>query len=215
MVIADDHPLVRSGLRCALTAPDIEIVGEAGNGKEAIAVVRRLRPDIVILDIQMPELGGLEALTQIKSDCPATAVIILTSFADPAYLREAILGGAAAYLLKATGNDTLLATARRVAEGDQVLDRDLEEKIMREALAGQPPPPGKPLSLPEDLTPREVQILRGILAGMKNGEIGKALGMSAVTVRSHCYHLFSKIGISDRTQVMLWAVRRGVEPLRK
>jgi DNA-binding NarL/FixJ family response regulator len=212
VLIADDHPVVRDGLRHALAAPDVEVVGEAATGKEALAAAHLLNPDILVLDIRMPELDGLATLRAVKKTCPRTAVIIFTSYEDAEYLREAVLGGAAGYVLKATGGQELLATVRRVADGDSVIDPDmlalvLGEPLRREAAAkkfmnGETP----------DLTKREMQILRCIRSGLRNAEIASLFHLSNNTVKVHCHRLYGKLGVTDRTQALLWADRHGVEP---
>lgn len=212
VLIADDHPVVRDGLRHALAAPDVEVVGEAATGKEALAAAHRLKPDILVLDIRMPDMDGLAALRAVKETCPHTAVIIFTSFEDPQYLKEAVLGGAAGYVLKATGGQELLATVRRVADGDATIDQTLMALVLGEdsRIGAGAKNPTAAAAL--NLTEREMQILRCILVGLRNAEIASLLHLRLNTVKVHCHRLFLKLGVSCRTQALLWASRHGIQP---
>jgi DNA-binding NarL/FixJ family response regulator len=212
VLIADDHPVVRDGLRHALAAPDVKVVGEAATGREAIAATHRLRPDILILDLRMPEMDGFAALRAIKESSPRTAVIIFTSFEDPSYLREAVLAGAAGYVLKATGGQELLATVRRVADGDAVIDQASLALTFGELLGKEAAAQSALASEALGLTKREMQILRCIRSGLRNSEIAERFRLSPNTVKVHCYRLFQKIGVTDRTQALLWADRHGIQP---
>jgi DNA-binding NarL/FixJ family response regulator len=211
VLIVDDHPVVREGLRHALSAPDVEIVGEAATGKEALAAVHRLKPEILILDIRMPDMDGLTALHAIKRSDPSTAVIIFTSYEDPDYLRKAIQAGAAGYVLKATGNQELLGSIRRVAEGDTIIDRGTLDAVLSGAsMRDRPVKAAGGVSL-DELTKREMQILRCIRSGLTNAEIAELLEITPSTVKVHCYRLYQKLGVSDRTQALLWADRHGIK----
>lgn len=212
VVIADDHPIVRDGLRHALAAPDIEVVGEAATGKEALAAAHLLKPHILILDIRMPDMDGLAALQAVKESCPLTAVVIFTSFEDVGYLREAVLQGAAGYVLKATGSQELLATVRRVADGDTVIDPSTLGRILGEGEASGRLRDSFAAGAPENLTRRELQTLRCIRAGLRNTDIAALLRLRPNTVKVHCHRLFRKLGVSDRTQAILWADRHGIRP---
>jgi|YelNatPaOPRAMG01_1025707.scaffolds.fasta_scaffold03847_7 two-component system NarL family response regulator len=210
VVIADDHPVVREGLRSVLSVPEIQVVGEAASGAEAVQVVRRLKPDVVVLDIKMPKMDGLQALRIIKERCPKTAVLMLTNYDDPAFFMSAIAGGAAGYMLKGAPSQDLLDLVMGLGDGEEVLRPEkllhlfqgldkTQEGFYRSARRADP-----------SLSAREMDILRLLADGQKNQEMARLLGLSIATVKSHLYHLFRKIGVSDRTQAVLWATRNGL-----
>ena len=212
IVIADDHPVVREGLRSVLAVPEIQVVGEAASGAEAVQVVRRLKPDVAILDIKMPKMDGLQALRIIKERCPATAVLMLTNYDDPAFLMSAVAGGAAGYMLKGASSQDLLDLVMALGNGEAVMKPEnllhalqglarTQEEFYLSAHRADP-----------SLSAREMDILRLLAGGQKNQEMARVLGLSIATIKSHLYHLFKKIGVSDRTQAVLWATRNSLIP---
>jgi len=208
VVLADDQTLVRQGLRALLAlAGDIEIVGEAADGDEAIAVVRRERPDAVLLDVRMPRKNGVEVLRQLRSRGELPPAILLTTFDDDEALLEGMKAGAKGYLLKDVSLERLTDAIRSVAAGESVIrpavtDTALRglEQVRRDFDALDPPDP---------LTRREVEILRLMAGGYSNGEIADALGTAVGTVKNHASSILSKLGVRDRTRAVLKALELG------
>ncbi|MGA9751803.1 MAG: response regulator transcription factor [Acidobacteriota bacterium] len=210
VVIADDHPVVREGLKSVLAIPEIQVVGEAASGAEAVRVVRRLKPDVAILDIKMPKMDGLQALRLIKERSPGTAVLMLTNYDDPAFLMSAVAGGAAGYMLKGASSQDLLDLVMALGDGEDVMKPENLLHVLQGLAETQE---GFYLSARRadpSLSVREMDILRLLAGGQKNQEMARVLGLSIATVKSHLYHLFKKIGVSDRTQALLWATRNGL-----
>jgi len=210
ILIADDHGVVREGLRAVLEADDLQVVGEATTGHEAVAMVERLQPDVVLLDIRMPDLNGLQALAQIKAKAPAVHVVMLTTYATPDYLTKAIRAGADGYLSKDTDPQQIPAVVRAVIRDARLLDRDL----LRETLTALDSPAilaqSRPISATTPLTERETEVLKLIVAGYSNEAIAKALVISIATVKTHVRHILEKLDVPDRTQAAVWAVRNGM-----
>jgi DNA-binding NarL/FixJ family response regulator len=210
ILIADDHGVVREGLRAVLEADDLQVVGEATTGHEAVAMVERLQPDVVLLDIRMPDLNGLQALAQIKAKAPAVHVVMLTTYATPDYLTKAIRAGADGYLSKDTDPQQIPAVVRAVIRDARLLDRDL----LRETLTALDSPTilaqSRPISATTPLTERETEVLKLIVAGYSNEAIAKALVISIATVKTHVRHILEKLDVPDRTQAAVWAVRNGM-----
>jgi DNA-binding NarL/FixJ family response regulator len=213
IVLVDDHAMVREGLRSMLESPAVHVAGEAGGGREAVELVRRLRPDVVLLDVRMPDLSGLAALEIIKSENPGTAVLIVTTYDNPEYRVKAVIGGAAGYLLKSASRQELLAAIATVAEGGSLIERDVLQAVVRRLEQGA----GRGADADEDglaggesLTERELGVLRLVVEGLSNREIGDILSISAGTVKTHVEHIIQKLQVSDRTQAAVWAVRRGL-----
>ena len=211
VLIADDHGVVREGLRAMLEREGMQVVGEAATGREAVEKTQALSPDVVLLDIRMPEGDGLWALETIKATHPEVCVIMLTTYANPGYLARAVTAGAAGYLTKETDPDRIVAAIRAAVAGDELLDRNL----LRAALRNVAPETELPLAAEEPplepLTEQEIAVLRLIAAGLGNEEIGAALAISVNTVKTHIRHIFQKLGVSDRTQAAVWAVRHGLD----
>jgi DNA-binding NarL/FixJ family response regulator len=209
LVIVDDHELARAGLRAMLAGEqDLEVAGEAENGSQALAVCRRLQPDLVLMDVRMPELDGLAAARAIKSDCPATSIVIVTMHENSDYLFEAVKAGAAGYVLKGASKRELLGTLRRVLHGDSVLQPELATQLLRR-LASDARRGGGAASV-EPLTPREREVLRLVAQGHTNQQIGQELTLSVSTVKSHLEHIIAKLGVSDRTQAAVRAAEMGL-----
>lgn len=206
LLIADDHELARAGLRAMLAAEQIEIVAEARNGSEAVALTKRLRPDLALMDMRMPELDGLAATRAIKDECPRTAVVIITNHANPDYLFEALKAGAAGYVLKEASQREVVSAVRQVLRGESLLNAELATKLL-ERLARQPTEAAVPA---DRLTTRERDVLRLLAQGKTNREIATELFVSVGTVKIHVEHIISKLGVSDRTQAAVRAVELGL-----
>lgn len=207
ILIADDHPVFREGLKTVLDKPGLVIIGEAATGTEAIAQAAALKPDIILLDVRMPEMDGLQALRAIKAVNPGIPVVILTTYESNDFLWSAILGGAAGYILKGSSSGDLISLIRRVTEGETVLDPgQLQEMNVRFSRAPGLES-GSQLDEEPSLTARERQILRFLADGLKNQDIARRLGVRLATVKSHTNHIFQKIRVSDRTQAVIWAYR--------
>lgn len=207
--LVDDHPSTISGLRSIFSVPDMEVVGEAGTGIEAVAGVLTAPPDVVVLDYRLPDLDGGEVLKRIRAGAPGVAVVILTAFEEPDFLIEAAMGGASGFLLKKATAKEVLSLIRRVASGENCLPKkhwqDLYARFLAAKEAAQPGGTG-------GLTPREVQVLECMARGLTNKAIAEFLGISIDTVRFHCTHLFERLGVSDRTQAVAQAIGKGYIP---
>lgn len=210
VVIADDHGIVRQGLRALLTRPGIEVVGEADNGEAAVELAKTLHPDVLLLDIRMKGGDGLQALPQIRAVSPQTSVIMLTTYANPGYLARAISGGAAGYLSKETNPEQIVRAVRAAASGEELFDRTLLEAALSQAVDASMPTP-EPLEMPiEPLSERELEVLRLMVHGLSNLAIAETLNISVPTVKTHVQHILQKLHVSDRTQAALLAVRHRI-----
>lgn len=204
MVIADDHELARAGLRSMLESDRaLTLVGEASNGVEAVALCQKLKPDLALLDVRMPELDGLAATREIRRVSPATRVVIVTTHENPDYLLAALTAGAVGYLLKDVTRQDLLSTLRRVLRGESVLSSEIATRALQHLTGQQAHHPGQP---PERLTPRECDVLRLVVEGLTNREIAGRLTLSVGTVKIHVEHIIAKLGVADRTQAAVRAV---------
>ncbi len=207
IIIADDHELARLGLRTMLTPePDLEVVGEAATGRETVELTRRLRPDLVLMDIRMPDLDGLAATRAIKEELPQTSILVVTLSEDPDYLLEALRVGAAGCILKDASRREVVAAVRQVLSGESPLDPKLAAQLIRR-LAARPLEP--PARHGDALTPREVDVLRLVADGKTNAEIAQELFVSVGTVKVHVERIIDKLGVSDRTQAAVRAVELG------
>ena len=208
VLIADDHAVVRRGLRTFLDLQeDIDVVGEAEDGEEAIAEAERARPDVILLDLVMPRLDGVAAIRGIRERSPSTRVIVLTSFLDDDKLLPAVRAGAAAYLLKDVQPQDLVAAIRTVHGGESELHPAAAARVMAEL--ADDGPQGDPRAT---LTPRELEVLELIARGRPNKLIARELGIAEKTVKTHVSNLLRKLGLTDRTQAALYAVREGIVP---
>jgi NarL family two-component system response regulator LiaR len=211
VLVVDDHAVVREGLRTFLELQDgIEVVGEAADGEEALIEAQRLRPDVILMDLAMPRLDGVGAMRELRRRLPQVRVVVLTSFADDHRLLAALRAGAAGYLLKNVQPQELARAVRAAHAGGAMLDPAVAARLV-EAIAAPPPPrPSPPSAHPAaQLTPREREVLGLIGAGRSNKRIALELGVSEKTVKTHVGHLLAKLGVSDRTQAALYAVRAG------
>lgn len=216
LLLADDHDLLRRGLRGVLVGePDLEVVGEASNGQEALELCRDLRPDLVLMDVRMPVVDGLAATRAIKEASPATSVLMVTMHENPDYLLEALNAGAAGYVLKDAPAERLISSIRRTLNGESPLNQELAMQLLQR-LAGQrrqdpaPKPPKRGESLPESLTPRELEVLRLLASGNTNQQIAQTLVISRGTAKIHVERIIRKLGVSDRTQAALRAIELGL-----
>jgi two-component system, NarL family, response regulator DegU len=204
VVIADDHSLVRQGLRRYLDmAEDIEVVGEAADGAETLALVEQTKPDIALLDIRMPEMDGLEAARRIRDKHPDVGVIMLTAYDDRQFVVEAVRSGARGYVLKARDAEHLIQTVRLVAGGNMVIDPQLVVALAEELSQAK-----ERDRRAETLTAREVEVLQLLAFGHTNRDIAEKLYISPDTVKTHLEHIFEKLGASDRTAAVAEALRR-------
>jgi len=205
VLIADDHPLVRQGLRSYLdTIDDIDVVGEAVDGDQAVVLASDLEPDVVVMDLAMPNVDGIEATRRITQANASIRVIALTSFATDDKVFPAIQAGAAGYLLKETEPSELAEAIRKVHRGEPILHPSVAARLMREVAAAEP------RAHRTDLTARELEVLRLIAAGRSNKEIARDLSVAEKTVKTHVSNVLSKLGVADRTQAALYAVQHGL-----
>jgi DNA-binding NarL/FixJ family response regulator len=203
ILIADDHEVVRSGLKTLLADTDVEVMAEVSTGEEAVKYALTHRPDVVLLDIRMPEGDGLTALGRIKLDKPEMPILMLSTFDNPTYIARSVALGASGYLLKGCTREELLTAIRAAAAGESVWTRD-ELRRVTGALAT----PRLAADVEVPLTQRESEVLRQLAYGLTNKEIAAALHISYETVKEHVQHILRKIGVSDRTQAAVWAVRK-------
>ena len=208
ILITDDHKVIRQGLRMVLELdPDLEVVGEASNGEEALRMARRLAPDVVLMDLLMPVMGGIEATGEIRRELPDVEVVALTSVLEDASVAGAIRAGAIGYLLKNTEADELRQAIRAAAAGQVQLAPEAAARLMREVRA-----PASPDALTEPLTERETDVLKLIARGRANKQIARELFVAMSTVKTHVNNLYRKLGVSSRTQAALYAARVGLVP---
>ena len=210
IVIADDDTLIRTGLRMILaTQPDLEVVGEAADGRAAIGQSRALRPDVVLMDVQMPVLDGLSATAAVTALDPPPRVLILTTFELDEYVFQALRSGASGFVLKRTPAEDLVAAIRTVAAGEALLAPSVTRRLI-EAFTAQPTPVAPDQALLGDLTAREVEVWRHIARGLSNAEIADALHLSTLTVKTHVTNLLTKLNLRDRTQAVVLAYESGL-----
>ena len=209
LLIADDHPVVRKGLKVLLaTEPDMQVVGEAEDGVEAVQKAATLKPDVVLMDLMMPRLDGIEATRRITQAEPAARVLVLTSFAADDKVFPAVKAGALGYLLKDSSPEELVEAIRRVHRGEPSLEPGIARKVLQELSQGGG---GKPTTDP--LTERELEVLRLIAQGLANKEIAAKLFVAEWTVRTHVSNILGKLQLASRTQAALYAIRSGIASL--
>lgn len=208
VLVADDHPVVRAGLRAMLHVEGVDIVGEAASGAEAVQKSRDLGPDVVLMDVNMPDVDGLEATRQIKKVAPSTAVIIVTGVESKDYLRSAIEAGAVGYLVKGMEREVLVQAVKLVQQGGSLIDASMLAELAHEANVG---PADDDVGGIESLSPRELEVLRYVVKGMTNKEIAQQMAYSTGTVKNVMQRIIEKLGVADRTQAAVYAVRAGID----
>ena len=202
LLLVDDHTVVRQGLRMVISLEDdLTIVGEAANGREAIERAAELQPDVVLMDLLMPVMGGVEAIRGIKAAHPEIEIVALTSVLEDRLVVDAVEAGAAGYLLKETGPDALFEAIRAASRGEVRLDPKAQKRLVREV---------RTPDMRESLTPRETETLRLVARGLANKEIAEEMGVSEVTIKTHVSSILSKLGLSSRTQAALFALKEGL-----
>jgi DNA-binding NarL/FixJ family response regulator len=208
VLVADDQSMVRAGFRMLLTGEqDIEVVAEASNGLEAVAMAERFEPAVVLMDIQMPEIDGLEATRRILAANRAARILILTTFGLDEYVYEALRAGASGFVLKDDPAEQLIAAVRTVAAGNALLSPAITKRVIRQFTRIPRPAPPKEL---DELTEREREILRLIASGLSNAEIGQELYIGETTVKTHVTHILQKLGLRDRVQAVVLAYQTGL-----
>jgi DNA-binding NarL/FixJ family response regulator len=213
VVLSDDQPLIRAGLRVLIAdTPDLDVVGEAGTGAEAVQLVRDLRPDVVVMDIRMPGMDGIDATRMITADHAATRVVVLTTFDDDDYVYAALRAGASGFLVKDMALDDILAAIRVVAAGDALIAPGVTRRLIAQ-FAGRPgPPPPPPLREIDGITEREREVLTMVGRGQSNAEIAASLFISTATAKAHVARLLAKLGARDRVQLVIAAYEAGLVP---
>jgi DNA-binding NarL/FixJ family response regulator len=208
VLIADDHAIVREGVRALLNlSDDIEVVGEAANGQEAVEAARTLSPDVILMDIAMPGLGGLEATIEIRRENPAARILVLTQYEDREYIRRFLKAGVSGYVLKKSAGADLTAAIRAVQRGGLVLDPEVAREAMREQASSAGPGGSDPY---DTLTDREKQVLKLVAEGRSNKEVADLLDISVKTAMSHREHIMQKLGLHSRTDLIKFALQKGV-----
>lgn len=205
LLVVDDHPVVRAGLKQMLAGSEIHVVAEAENGVEGLDCFQRVKVDLVLLDVRMPECDGLRCLSEIKSLQPQIPVVMFTAYHNPTFIARAVALGAAGYLGKNISRDALISAITEVAEGGTAWARDDLRRV-----SGPIAEPNVDVDLESPLTKRELEVLKQLAFGLTNKEIAEALGISYETVKEHVQHILRKLGVSDRTQAAVWAVRLGL-----
>ena len=212
VILAEDHAVVRQGTKHLLDRyPDIEVIGEAGDGEEAVALVKELKPDVALMDVRMPRMSGIEATRKIKAECPEVAVLALTAHDDDEYVFALLESGANGYLLKTAEIEELVKAIRAVHAGQPALDPLVTQKVVSQFMNGK--------SLPDvmaqvgdemdGLTNRELEVLRMVAQGLTNKEVAQQLYISDRTVQAHLSSIFSKLQVSSRTEAVMYAIRKG------
>ncbi len=207
ILVADDHPVVREGLVAMLSRePDIDVIGEAGDGQEAVERAASLGPDVVLMDLQMPRLSGVDAIRRIREQHPGMQVLVLTTYGDDDSIFQGIAAGARGYLLKDAPRDELFRAVRAVARGESLLQPAVATRLLDRFSRGG----GRSAPPQETLTEREIDVLRLLAKGSANKEIGKRLHISESTVKTHVANIFQKLDVSDRTEAVTVALTRGL-----
>ncbi|MCC7083893.1 MAG: response regulator transcription factor [Pirellulales bacterium] len=203
VLVADDHEVVRKGLASLFSGSDIKVVAEAKTGEEAVKLAKKHKPDVVLLDIRLPDIDGLDALEKIRKDRPDQRVVMLSTYDNPTYVARSVALGASDYVLKGSTKNELISAINAAAHGQPPVKAG-ELRRVHLAMNTREPSDDVPL------TQRELQVLRHIALGLSNKEIGRSLGISVETVKEHVQNILRKIAVSDRTQAAVWAVRKGL-----
>jgi two-component system response regulator DegU len=212
VVIVDDHPVVRAGMRTVLeTAPDVKVAAEGERGAEALRLVSRHSPDVLILDVNLPDLNGVDVTRQLRDQGATTAILILTVHDDRQTIFGLLESGATGYVLKEEALETLVGAVRAAARGESWLSPAVARQVVHRAL-GDPPPASEPE--PSPLTPRETEVLCLLAQGLDNGAIAERLVVTKRTVQNHVSTIYSKLNVNSRTQAALYAIRRGLVDVR-
>lgn len=198
VLIVDDHPIVREGLAAIIERrPDMTVIAQAGNGREALVMYRALQPDVTLMDLRLPEMDGVTAIAEIRKEFPSARVLVLTTYDGDEDIHRALRAGAMGYLLKDAPREQLIEAIRSVRDDQYSLPQSVSAKMAQRLMA-------------QELTPREREVLRHIARGMSNQEVGAALGVTEGTIKVHVNNLLSKLGVSDRTGAVTTALRRGI-----
>ena len=205
LLIADDHAVVRAGLRSMVLGTEIEIVAEAANGADAFQLAVETRPSLLLLDVRMPGVDGIACLGSVRAELPSLPVLIFSAYDNPTYIARAVALGAAGYLLKTLSKEQILTAIRSAAKGEAIWTREEMRRI-----TGALSTPRVSIDLEVPLTRRESEVLKQLALGLSNKEIGQSLSISYETVKEHVQHILRKIGVSDRTQAAVWAVRKEI-----
>ena len=206
LLIADDHEVVRAGIVFLLqSAPDIEIVGQASGGEEAVSLAESLQSDVILLDVRMPKVDGIAVLGRLQNVSPQTAALMFSAYDNPTYVARCVALGARGYLPKTTSGEELVRSLRKAAAGESLWSREGLRQV-----TGALSTPRLEAELEAPLTKRESEVLKQIALGLSNKEIAQALEISYETVKEHVQHILRKVGVADRTQAAVWAVRRGL-----
>lgn len=207
VLIADDHRIVRQGLRLILeTEPDFEVVGEASDGVQAVRLCQELNPEVVLMDLRMPNMDGLTAIERLRREQPGIAVVILTTFNEDELMVRGLQAGARGYLLKDTDRSTLFETLRAAARGETLLKPEIMARVLSRVAA----PAGSRSSESTGLTDRELEVLRSVARGERSKEIGLQLGISERTVKAHLASIYGKLGVDSRAAAIAVAAQRGM-----
>ena len=210
VLIVDDDALMRAGLRGVLSSDAaIEVVGEAGDGRDAVHRARMHAPDVVLMDVRMPDLDGIAATEQILAEVPGASVVILTTFEQDDYIFGALRAGASGFLLKRTRPEELIAAIHTIAAGDSLLSPSVTSRVI-ERMARQPAPDASRDARLDDLTPRELEVLALVARGRSNAEIAAALVIEESTVKTHVKRILMKLGVRDRVQAVIFAYEAGL-----
>lgn len=205
LMVIDDHEIIRSGIRKMIAGTEIQLIAESNSGENVLAGISQYHPDVILLDVRLEEGDGLSALGRVKIERPQIPVLMLSTFDNPTYVARSVALGASGYLLKNSSRDTILDAIRKVAAGENAWTR---EELRRVTGALATPRLAADIEVP--LTRRENEVLEQLAHGLTNKEIALALGISYETVKEHVQHILRKVGVNDRTQVAVWAVRKGL-----
>jgi DNA-binding NarL/FixJ family response regulator len=210
VLLAEDQALVRDGLRMMLAAePDIEVVGEAADGKQALELVRRLVPDVALMDVRMPELNGIEATRRLAAAGSPVRVLVLTTFDLDEYVYEAMRAGASGFLLKDARREQLAAAIRAVSAGEMLIDPAVTRRLVEDFCRRPPPTTGIPAAA-EELTERELEVARAVARGLTNAQIAGDLYLGETTVKTHIANILAKLNLRDRVQIVVFAYETGL-----